>query len=107
MGGQKLFNVIVGNILALCLMIQDKLLKYFDQNFLDFSSKHFASTIFLSNLFKFFIVFQEKAKVLVGNIDSEVCSIFFLFFFSGSSSTERVLFDFILNLLGTISHKDS
>lgn len=107
MGGCELVDDLHSDSLSHFLMLQDKLLQNFDQNFLDLTCEHLASFVLVSNLLQFLIVLHEESQIVIGNVNRQICAVQLLLFFGGLSSAERVLLYLVLDLFGLVSHEYS
>ena len=107
MGRQELLDYLHCDLLPLLLVLGYQLLKDFYQLLLDLTCQHLATSIEVGNLLQSLVIFHEKSEVLVSYVNSQVGSIFLLFFFCSFSSTECMLFDLCFDLFGLVSHEDS
>ena len=107
MSGKELINVIHRDMLSLCLVLKDEFLQYLDKNLFYLSRQHLSGCILFTYFLQLFIVFQEEAKVLIRNINTQICTIFFLLLFRCFSTAKSMLLNLILDLFCGISHEDS
>lgn len=105
--GQKPLNIFLRQLALHLLVLSNKRLQFLNQNLLDLASQHLTCSVLLSNLRQFLVIFHEKLKIVVGDIDLEISTVLLLFLLSRPSTTKGVPSNLLLDLLGSISHEDT
>jgi len=99
-------DLVVGDETLSPLVVGDEFEDDISENLLDLLGEHLSTAVILADLLKFGIILQEEGEPLIGDVNLQVCTLFFVFLKSGTSTTECKVLDLVLNISWRVGEKN-